>query len=433
MSFHQNVQEYVKKAGKCIGASDEFMKILLEPEKVLEYKLEAKVNGQKIEADTHIVIDSTIMGSAKGGMEIRPESCSDSVKGKASAMTPKCALGGNPHGGAKSGVRMNPNNYTPEAVEGILRNFIQQSHDVRGPYGYCAAPDVSSTPKHMAVMVHEMMKIKEEVQPGSGELYKGSLTGKPLSFGGSQVRDEATGFGGMLTTQHYMKHYGDKKGLRRLNESTYILDGFGNAGRHFALHARKQGMTLVGVSDSRGAIYNKKGIDLDKIIAIKDRKGGVTDYSDGEIFSNSDESRNAFLSQESDVLTLAAMYDVINQTNMETIKSNLVVELSNGGISHAAAEHLAYKQKDILIDIFANAGGVNMSCAEVTQNIQRTSWTREDATIWFTKRMEESFQKVFEIKKEFEVQKELDCPWHTAAYIGGIRPIQEAAIQRGII
>ena len=310
------------------------------PEKVLE--VYDSVTGMK----GFTVIDNTALGPAKGGIRMTASVDVKEVFRLARTMTWKCALADLPFGGGKSGVIFDSVKDKDKKLD-FIRAFAKAIKPIC-PSEYVSAPDVNTSEKEMQVFVE-----------ANGNF--NSATGKPLNLcfdiHGKKVCGlphelGSTGFGVSYAAQVALKHY--KKDIKN---STIAIEGFGNVGSFAFKSLEEAGAKIVAVSDSKGCLYNSDGLKFADIEKIKKEKGSVI-FGKGKVIDG-----KKLFELEVDVLIPAALPDVINEKNMDKVKTKIIIEAANIPIPLDVEEKLSNK---ILIvpDFVANAGGVISSYVE---------------------------------------------------------------------
>ncbi len=309
------------------------------PEKILE------VWDPKTGMHGFVVIDSTARGVGKGGIRMTPTVSVDEVARLARAMTWKNALAGLPFGGAKAGIVADPKTITKEKKKEIIESFSKAIKSIC-PKLYVAGPDMNTT--------EEEMKWFSEAN-GSWK----ACTGKPANMCedtkcGIPHEYGSTGFGVYHSTL-----IGAKYAKLDLKNSTVAIEGFGNVGWFAAKYLSEYGAKIVAVSDSKGVIYKKDGLDFKKLDQTKKEKGTVTQYGEGEILDAKE-----IINVEADILITAAIPDLIKIEDIEKIKAKLIVEGSNIPTTPEIEEELHKKGILVIPDFVANSGGVISSYAE---------------------------------------------------------------------
>mgnify|MGYP003344122868 CR=1 FL=1 len=215
----------------------------------------APVSNQRVPFEaTHNVA----RGPSKGGIRYHQDVTIDEVKALAMWMTWKCAVVGIPYGGGKGGVVVDPKKLSQKELEALTRRFTTEISVLIGPERDIPAPDVNTNAQVMAWMM-------DTYSMHAGYTVPGVVTGKPISLGGSEGRNEATARGAVFTIGEAARELG--LDLRR---STCVVQGFGNAGSIAARLMTAQGATILAVSDSTGGIHDPKGLDIEKVDAVVD-------------------------------------------------------------------------------------------------------------------------------------------------------------------
>ncbi|MEO0303377.1 MAG: Glu/Leu/Phe/Val dehydrogenase, partial [candidate division WOR-3 bacterium] len=280
---------------------------------------------------------------------------------------------------------------------------------VIGPEKDIPAPDVYTNPQIMAWMMDEFSKIRQYNAPGV-------ITGKPLRIGGSVGRNDATARGGMYVLREAAKKLGID-----LKKATCAIQGYGNAG-YFAhkLITEMFGTKVIAVSDSKGGIFNKKGLVFEEVFEHKNKTGSVVGFKGSEKITNEE-----LLELDVDILIPAALEEVITGENAKRIKAKIILELANGPVTPEADEILHRKNILFLPDFLANAGGVTVSYFEWVQNITGLYWEEEEVYSKLDNKMTKSFNAVWDAMKEFNVDP------RTAAYAVAVRRVVEGMKLRG--
>src|SRR3989344_1398442 len=309
------------------------------PEKILQ--VYDTVTGMK----GFTVIHSTALGPAKGGIRMTSTVSVDEVSRLASAMSYKCAMAELPFGGGKSGIVADGKNLPWEKKKAIIEAF-SRAIKIICPSKYVAAPDMYTAEKEMAVFAQ-----------ANGSII--SCTGKPSSMCqghscGIPHELGSTGWGVYHATLVALEHKGIK-----VKGATIAIDGYGNVGSFAAKYLSDAGALIIALSDSKGGIYNPKGLDLKKLAQVKQDKGTVTAYSDGKKLALGE-----IYQLDCDVVIPAAQPDVITQKNQDQIKAKIIVEGANIPAPFEVEEYLSKKGILIIPDFIANAGGVISSYVE---------------------------------------------------------------------
>jgi glutamate dehydrogenase/leucine dehydrogenase len=342
-------------------------------------------------------------GPAKGGIRYHPDVTLDEVKALAAWMTWKCAVVSIPFGGAKGGVRCNPKEMSRAELERLTRRYASEILIIIGPDKDIPAPDVYTDAQVMAW-------IMDTYSVAQGHSVPGVVTGKPISLGGTLGRKEATGRGCVFTTIEAAKE------LRMdLTKSTVAVQGFGNVGVSAAQIFHEAGAKIIAVSDSKGGIYNPRGLDPKKVLAAKLKGSSVLDYREGDRITNEE-----LITLQCDVLIPAALENVITLKNAPKVRAKIIAEGANGPTVPEADEILQSNGIFVIPDILANAGGVTVSYFEWVQNIQEFFWSEEDVNRRLGEIMVRSFHEVMKVTRDHKVTPRL------GAYMLAVGRVAEA-------
>ena len=403
-------QKQVKSACDKLNADPAVYEILKNPMRVLEVSFPVRLDNGTVKTFTGFRSQhNNAVGPFKGGLRFHPNVTRDEVKALSTWMTFKCSVAGIPYGGGKGGMAIDPKDYSKAELERISKGFAKAISPIIGEKVDIPAPDVNTNGQIMSWMVDAY----EEIE---GKSAKGVFTGKPLEFGGSLARTEATGYGVNLAA---------KKALEKLNidvkGATYAVQGFGNVGFYTAYYAHKDGAKIVAFSNVDVAIYNENGIDMEAVIkdfkengCISENKGYGKDITNAEL-----------LELEVDVLTPCALENQITSENADRIKAKVVVEGANGPTTPEADEILFKKGILVVPDILANAGGVVVSYFEWVQNLQSYYWSFEEVQQKENALLSGAFEDVWALADEYKVDL------RNAAYMKSIERISKAMKLRG--
>lgn len=322
------------------------------------------------------------LGPYKGGIRYHPDTEINEVKALAFWMALKCAVANIPMGGGKGGITVDPKNLSKSELERLSRGWVQKLSDILGPHKDVPAPDVNTNPEIMAWMNDEFMKI-------TGEKSRATFTGKPIEKGGSEGRGPATGLGGFYVFDSLRAQVGLPEKCK------VVIQGFGNVGANAAKIFAEHGHTVIAVSDSKSAIVNESGLDLERVEAHKKNTGALQDFEGAKNITNEE-----LLELPCDILVPAAFENVITNTNAENIKAKAILELANGPVTPEADEILFKKNIIVIPDILANSGGVTVSYFEWDQNLKNEVWTEKEVLEKLLPLMNDAAQQTFAKAKE---------------------------------
>ena len=406
--FHIARQQ-LREACEALNLDLSVYEILKEPARVYTVSIPVKMDSGEIKTFIGYRVQHTdATGPAKGGIRFHPDVTLDEVKALSMWMTMKCNLVGLPYGGGKGGVVCNPKRLSKGELERLSRGYIRAIVDVIGPDKDIPAPDVYTNPQIMAWMMDEYSKLVGRYSPGV-------ITGKPLSVGGSLGRSEATARGCVFTIREAAKCLNLDLGNARA-----IIQGFGNAGCTSSRLLSELGVTIVGVSDSQGAIYNPDGIDPIALAKYKAETGSVKGFPGCQQVDG-----DALLEMPCDILVPAALENVITGSNAPRIQARIIAEAANGPTTPEADEILHKRGVMVIPDILANAGGVTVSYFEWVQNLQNFYWTADEVM----QRLEYMITQAF--NKTYAMSQEKNVPTRLAANMVSLERIAQAMADRG--
>jgi glutamate dehydrogenase (NAD(P)+) len=348
-------------------------------------------------------------GPSKGGIRYHQDVTLDEVKALAMWMTWKCAVVGIPFGGGKGGVVVDPKKLSRRELEGLTRRFATEISVLIGPERDIPAPDVNTNAQTMAwIMDTYSMHV--------GYTVPGVVTGKPVSLGGSEGRNEATARGTIYCIIEAARHLD-----MDLGSSTVAIQGFGNAGSIAAQLIAAEGARVVAVSDSSGGIRDLSGLDVGRVLAWKKEHGTVQGFPQAEDISNTE-----LLETECDILIPAALENVITASNAERIRARILAEAANGPTTPEADEILHRRGVFIIPDILCNAGGVTVSYFEWVQDLNRDHWSEREVNTKLRGIMTRAFGETLTVAEREEVNM------RTAAYLLAVERVASATALRGL-
>jgi len=383
--------------------------VLSQPKRQLTVSIPIKMDNKKIRVFTGYRVQHSIArGPSKGGIRFHPGVTLDEVKALAMWMTWKCAVVNIPFGGAKGGITVDPKKLSMDENERLTRRYTSEIAIVLGHDRDIPAPDVYTTPQHMAW-------IMDTFSMTQGFSTLGVVTGKPIPLGGSAGRNEATAEGCFVAIDEAAKRM-----RLKLKGATAAVQGFGNAGSHVARFLEEAGAKVVAVSDSRGGIYDKKGLRMELVNAAKDKKGTVT-ATRGQKISNSE-----LLELPVDILVPAALEGVITRANAPRVKAKIVAEAANGPTTPDADDILRANGAVVIPDILANAGGVTVSYFEWVQDLYSFFWDPDMVRTQLERTVRRAYDDVAETARRH------DTDLRTGALILAVGRVEEATRLRGL-
>jgi glutamate dehydrogenase (NAD(P)+) len=403
-------QAQLDAAAARLGLDPATHELLRWPQIEFKFTLPVEMDDGKVRVfHGYRVQYNSARGPTKGGLRWHPEETIDTVRALAAWMTWKTAVVDIPLGGGKGGVTCNPKEMSEREKQRLARAYMRAAARILSVSKDVPAPDVYTTPQIMAWMM-------DEYEVLVGEHHPGVITGKPIPLGGSEGRGDATARGGVYA----LREAGRVLGID-LKDKTMAIQGFGNAGQFAALLAHEiLGLKLVAASDSRGGIYNPKGLDPKQVVDHKLKKGSLQGFPGAEAVTN-----EQLLEMEVTVLFPSALENVITDSNASKIKCRVSCELANGPTTPEADEILYANNVFVIPDFLANAGGVTVSYFEQVQNTYNFYWPLDEVHRRLDEKMTRAFHGVYQMYQREKVNM------RQAAYLVSVARVAEACKLRG--
>jgi glutamate dehydrogenase (NAD(P)+) len=420
-SSFEMAQTQFDHVAELLGLDEAAQQLLRHPLREYSFAIPTRMDDGKIHVFRGFRVQhNDARGPCKGGLRFHPMETLDTVRGLAMWMTWKCAVVDIPLGGGKGGVVCDPHNLSLGEQERICRGFVRQMGRNMGPNLDVPAPDVMTSSQHMLWMLDEFEAIHGSRQPGF-------ITGKPIGVGGSQGRTEATGYGVIFTVREALKELG-----LRVEDTTASVQGFGNVAQHAARLYEQIGGRTICVScwdqaQQTSFSYRKKeGIDLDELLAITDRFGGV-DKGKAEQLGYEALPGDAWLEQDVDILIPAAIENQIRADNTAGISDRvkIIAEGANGPASPEADAIIQDRGIYLIPDLLANSGGVTCSYFEQVQSNTNYYWDKDEVLGKLDVKMTAAFIAVSDLARKRKLSL------RDAAYLIAIDRVVRACRDRG--
>ena len=409
MSVFANALKQLKQAASYAKIPSAIIEQLKHPERILQFSFPVTMDNSEVRVfEGYRVQYSSARGPYKGGLRYHPQTNLDEVKALAFWMAVKCAVVGIPLGGGKGGITVDPKKLSEAELEKLTRAFTRKLAPFIGPEQDVPAPDVNTTPQIMAW-------VRDEYERVVGKKVPGVVTGKPLNFGGSQGRTPATAQGGMYVLEELIG-----KLKLKPKQVSVAVQGMGNVGGIMAQLLHQAGYHVAAMSDSKGGIYNPKGLDVPAVERFKKQTGSLKNFPGAKPVTNAQ-----LLELPVTILIPAALENQITGKNAGRIKAKVVFELANGPTTPEADVKLAKRKIIIVPDVLANAGGVTVSYFELVQNIQQYYWNEREVIAKLKPIMVTAFRQIWQRVEQLKV------PLRTAAYVIALERIGQAIEARG--
>jgi glutamate dehydrogenase (NAD(P)+) len=409
ISAFEAAEQYFEEAASVMGLSDSMRELLLIPEREVKVQVPIRRDDGRIATFVGFRMQhNSKRGPMKGGLRYHHEVNADEVLALASLMTWKTAVVDIPYGGAKGGIAVNPKDLSLDELERLTRRFVDEIHDIFGPDRDIPAPDMGTNAQTMAWIMNQYQKF-HGFSPGC-------VTGKPVELYGAEGREEATGRGVGTLTLALLRKFG-----RSVETSTIAIQGFGNVGTFTAAYLHKAGGRIIAISDVSCGILNRNGIDIPAALAWVSEHKRLAGFPGGVPITNEE-----LMALDADILIPAALGGVLTDENAEAVRAQFIIEAANGPTTPEADAIFRRKEKVVLPDILANAGGVTVSYFEWVQNQQYFRWDLSRVREELERTLTRSFDKVWSTATEKKVSLRV------AAYLVGIGRVARATVLGGV-
>jgi glutamate dehydrogenase (NAD(P)+) len=409
-SAFETAQRRFDAAADVIGLSEDARRGLRDVKRELTVHFPVRMDDGSVRVFTGWRVHHNISrGPAKGGIRYHPQVTLDLVKAMAMLMTWKCSVVGLPYGGAKGAVACDPTALSLSELEHLTRRYATEIAILIGPEKDIPAPDMGTNPQVMAW-------IMDTISMHSGHSVTASVTGKPVDVGGSEGRVDAPGRGATYLTLEALKYLHVEE-----ETPTLAVQGYGQVGRSTSRLLSEAGFSVVAVSDSKGGVYNPKGLDLAALEEHRQVRGGVSGFKKADSITNAE-----LLELPVTVLVPAAVQDQITAENAGRIRARLITEGANAAVAPEADPILQEQGIFVIPDIIANAGGVIVSYFEWVQDLQAFFWEEEEINTKLHHVITRAFYEILHTS----VNKRIDM--RLAAYAIAVQRVANATLVRGI-
>nr|WP_314460542.1 NADP-specific glutamate dehydrogenase [uncultured Clostridium sp.] len=424
--FHQAVKEVLDSLRIVIDANEEkyrkaaLLERLVEPERIISFRVPwVDDNGQvRVNKGFRVQFNSAI-GPYKGGLRLHPSVNQGILKFLGFEQTFKNSLTGLPIGGGKGGSDFDPKGKSDREVMAFCQSFMTELSKYIGADQDVPAGDIGVGAREIGYLYGQYKRMTG--------LYEGVLTGKGLTYGGSLVRTQATGYGLIYILDEMLRHNG-----RELEGKSVVISGSGNVAIYASEKAIQLGAKVVALSDSNGYIYDKNGIRLDVVKEIKEvRRGRIKDYAN-EVASAVYTEGKGIWTIPCDIALPCATQNELNLEDAKALKANgcfAVAEGANMPSTREATDFFLENGMLFMPGKAANAGGVATSALEMSQNSLRLSWSFDEVDKKLHDIMVGIYEKTARAAKRYGVKGN----YVAGANIAGFEKVVEAMMAQGIV
>ena len=428
--FHQAVKEVLDTLKLVIDANEEeyrklgLLERLVEPERIISFRVPWIDDNGKVQVNKGYRVQfNSAIGPYKGGLRFHPTVNQSILKFLGFEQIFKNSLTGLPIGGGKGGSNFDPKGKSDREVMAFCQSFMTELHKYIGADEDVPAGDIGVGGREIGYMYGQYKRLTG--------LYEGVLTGKGLTWGGSLVRTQATGYGLVYIVDEMMKAMG-----KTLEGQTVVISGSGNVAIYAAEKAQQLGAKVVAMSDSNGYVYDPEGIKLDIVKDIKEvKRGRIKEYADqveSAVYTADANGSKGIWSIKCDIALPCATQNELNLENAEKLVANgcyLVAEGANMPTTREATDYLQAKGVAFMPGKAANAGGVATSALEMSQNSARLSWSFEEVDAKLKDIMKDIYAKVSDAAKRYGVEGNFVA----GANIAGFEKVVDAMKAQGLV
>ena len=424
--FHQAVKEVLDSLKVVIDKNEEeyrklsILERLVEPERIISFKVPWIDDNGTVQVNKGYRVQfNSAIGPYKGGLRFHPSVNQGILKFLGFEQTFKNSLTGLPIGGGKGGSNFDPKGKSDREVMAFCQSFMTELCKYIGADTDVPAGDIGVGGREIGYLFGQYKRIRG--------LYEGVLTGKGLSFGGSLIRTEATGYGVVYMLNEIAKAHNDS-----VEGKTIVVTGSGNVAIYAVEKATQLGAKIVAMNDSNGYIYDPNGINLDVVKDIKEvKRGRIKEYADRVEGATYTEGLGIW-NIKCDIYLPCATQNELGIDGAKTLVANgckYVVEGANMPTTLDATTYLQENGVLFMPGKAANAGGVATSALEMSQNSMRLSWTREEVDEKLHNIMIDIFHKTDDAAKRYGMEDN----YVVGANIAGFEKVVDAMKAQGIV
>ncbi|HEL2058113.1 TPA: NADP-specific glutamate dehydrogenase [Streptococcus suis] len=394
---------------------------IVEPERIISFRVPwtDKDGNVQVNRGYRVQFNSAV-GPYKGGLRFHPTVNQSILKFLGFEQIFKNVLTGLPIGGGKGGSDFDPKGKTDAEIMRFCQSFMTELQKHIGPSLDVPAGDIGVGGREIGYMYGQYKRLRQ--------FDAGVLTGKPLGFGGSLIRPEATGYGLVYFTDNMLAANG-----KSFKDQTVLISGSGNVAQFAVQKATELGAKVISVSDSNGYIIDETGIDFDLLVDIKEkRRARLTEYAAEKTTAKYFEGSVWNYDGKADIALPCATQNEINGEQAAALVKNGVYCVAEGANMPSNLDAIkVYKENGVLYGLAkaANAGGVAVSALEMSQNSLRLSWTREEVD----GRLKDIMANIFNTAKETAEKYDLGTDYLAGANIAAFEQIADTMIAQGLV
>ena len=423
--FIQAATEVLESLAPVIDKNPKFQKAgllerLVEPERQIKFRVPWVDDNGNVHVNRGYRVEfNSAIGPYKGGLRFHPSVNIGIIKFLGFEQIFKNSLTGLPIGGGKGGSDFDPKGKSDNEIMRFCQSFMTELYRHIGADTDVPAGDIGVGGRDIGYLYGQYKRITNR--------YESVLTGKGLTYGGSLVRTEATGYGLVYLTEELLKNHG-----MTIEGKTVVVSGSGNVAIYATEKAQQLGGKVVAMSDSNGYIYDEQGIDLAAVKEIKEvKRGRIKEYINYRPNAKYTEGKGIW-TIPCDIALPCATQNELNLDDAKVLISNGVKVVAEGANMPTTLEATAELQKANVLFApgkAANAGGVATSALEMSQNAQRLSWTFEEVDAKLKQIMVNIYHNIADAAKEYGYEDNFVM----GANIAGFLKVADAMMAQGIV
>jgi glutamate dehydrogenase (NADP+) len=424
--FHQAVKEVLDSIKVVIDKNEEeyrklcILERLVEPERIISFRVPWVDDNGKVQINKGYRVQfNSAIGPYKGGLRFHPSVNQSILKFLGFEQIFKNSLTGLPIGGGKGGSNFDPKGKSDREVMAFCQSFMTELCKYIGADTDVPAGDIGVGGREIGYLFGQYKRIRD--------LYEGVLTGKGLTYGGSLIRTQATGYGVVYMLDEIAKAHDDS-----IAGKTVVVTGSGNVAIYAVEKATQLGAKVVAMNDSNGFIYDPNGINLDVVKDIKEvKRGRIKEYAERVEGSTYTEGKGIW-NIKCDIYLPCATQNELDLDGAKTLVANGCKYIVEGANMPTTLEATTYVQENGVLFMpgkAANAGGVATSALEMSQNSMRLSWSAEEVDEKLHNIMIDIFKKTDDAAKRYDMKDN----YVVGANIAGFEKVVDAMIAQGIV
>ena len=425
VEFHQAATEILLSLKPVIEKHKEYeeaslLERFVEPERIIMFRVPWVDRDGKVQVNKGYRVQfNSAIGPYKGGLRFHPSVNLSILKFLGFEQILKNSLTGLPIGGGKGGSDFDPKGKTDQEIMNFCQSFMTELYRHIGASIDVPAGDIGVGGREIGYLFGQYKRLTS--------LHEAVLTGRGLTYGGSLIRKEATGYGLVYILEEAMKERGET-----LKDKTVVISGSGNVAIYALEKCKELGAKVVAMYDSNGYIYDKNGIDLDVIKDIKEvRRGRIKEYLNYHKDAVYSEVIKDIWKIKCDIALPCATQNEIDEESALELVSNGCRYVAEGANMPSTLEAIEVYKRNKVVFLpakAANAGGVATSALEMAQSSQRLFWTREEVDKKLKDIMVNIYHNIDEASKRYGYEGD----YLMGANIAGFEKVAEAMMAQGV-